>query len=160
LIKDHVLQLFNLSSEFFTFDGCLDMKKGAFFFGLLKRRCCRWVWKIVSEQWYFWYYAYILGLIIIFVPVSLRFFGFNLCIFFCCKLVLVCSNLLVLVPKLKFARKSVGNQWIFLQILVLGTKIKKRFVHAWTNLQQKKIHGRKPKIYELTGTKMMFKPIF
>jgi hypothetical protein len=37
-----------------------------------------------------------LGLIIIFVLVSLRFFGFSLCIFFC-KLVTVCSNLLVLV---------------------------------------------------------------
>jgi hypothetical protein len=29
-----------------------------------------------------------------------------------------------------------------------------------TNLQQKKIHGLKPKIYELTKTKIMFKPIY
>jgi hypothetical protein len=42
--------------------------------------------------------------------------------------------------------------------LVLGTKIK-LFAHAETNLQQQKIQGLKQKNYELTGTKMMFKPI-
>jgi hypothetical protein len=44
--------------------------------------------------------------------------------------------------KLKFARKSVGNQRIFLPIflwiLALWTKIK-IFVHTGTNLQHKKI---------------------
>jgi hypothetical protein len=48
--------------------------------------------------------------------------------------------------KLKSAGKSAGNQRIFLQIflriLALGTKIKK-FAHAGTNLQQKKIQGLK-----------------
>jgi hypothetical protein len=51
------------------------------------------VWKIDSSK-----RIKVLGLIIIFVPVSSRFFCFSPCIFFYCKLVLVCSNLLVLVP--------------------------------------------------------------
>jgi hypothetical protein len=59
--------------------------------------------------------------------------------------------------KLKSAGKSAGNQRIFLQILALGTKIKK-IALARTNLQQKEMQGLKPKIYELTETKMIFKP--
>jgi hypothetical protein len=59
--------------------------------------------------------------------------------------------------KLNFARKSVGNQQNFLQILVFGTKIK-RFVYAGTNCKKKNIQGLKQKNYEFAGTNMMFKP--
>ena len=48
--------------------------------------------------------------------------------------------------------------WIFLRILVLRTKTK-RFEHTRTDLQQKEIHGLKPKIREHTGTKRSIKPI-
>jgi hypothetical protein len=50
----------------------------------------------------------------------------------------------------KFANFSCG-----FSLQGLKSKI---FAHAKTNLQQRKIHGLKPQIYELTGTKMMFEP--
>jgi hypothetical protein len=55
--------------------------------------------------------------------------------------------------------KSAGKFASFLRILVLGTKTK-RFEHTWMNSQEKKIHRLKQKNRKLTGTKMIFKPLY
>jgi hypothetical protein len=65
-------------------------------------------------MWYvmdFYWIHLILGLIIIFVPVTVssRFFGFSLCIFFSCEFIHICSNILVLVSETKIRNKLLNK---------------------------------------------------